>query len=407
MKEYSGMDYLRIDIGTHYGLDKLPFEERIAWVHTHEKELESLEYEASEEGDYYRYAAAVMAYRQAKQGLEIGHMVGLDACASGPQLLSVVMGCETGAFNTGATGPDRKDVYSICTDAMNSLLDTDITYSRKQVKSALMPHFYASVNAPKEVFGEDTEELEAFYQATYMVCPGASLFLEQVNNMWDDTALSYSWDLPDGFVVNCKVKKKINTVIEVDTFKPHIRFTYRHTINTVLEKGKFLPANITHSLDGFVMRELTARCNYNTNQLHTVKSLLIERLRKGSNTLGVLLHPEKMWKKHNLLSIEGAEYLNMWTVDQLSAEYCTALLKLIRHILKRPSFELISIHDEFKAHPNNMNYIRHTYIELLCELADSSILDAIFSDICQEKVHVEKLSNNLSELIKKSEYPLA
>ncbi len=80
MKTYTGAEYLQIDIATHFGLDKELFPDRIKWVEMHEESLEQMEDGAD---DYFRYAAAVMAYREAQAGKPSGHLVGFDACSSG------------------------------------------------------------------------------------------------------------------------------------------------------------------------------------------------------------------------------------------------------------------------------------------------------------------------------------
>lgn len=42
MQTFTGIDYLRIDIASNFGLDKLDWDQRIAWVNTHEAQLEVL-----------------------------------------------------------------------------------------------------------------------------------------------------------------------------------------------------------------------------------------------------------------------------------------------------------------------------------------------------------------------------
>ena len=37
MRKFTGMQYLMIDIANSYGLDKKPWEERIAWVTEHKE----------------------------------------------------------------------------------------------------------------------------------------------------------------------------------------------------------------------------------------------------------------------------------------------------------------------------------------------------------------------------------
>ena len=409
MKKYSGMDYLRIDVASQYGLDKELFETRIQWVHDNEPDLEELEEKAD---DFFRYAAAVVAYRQAQQGVATGHLVGLDACASGPQILSVISGCEIGARNTGAIGQIRADIYGKQTEVMNGLLEDMEDYPRKTVKDALMPHYYGSVNEPVMIFGEDTPELAAFLQAADIVCPGANALLKVMINLWDPNALEYRWNLPDGFQVVLKVKDIIKSKIEVDTVEPHKVFEYVRTENSPLDFAVKLPANITHSIDGYIVRELVARCNYDIAQLRKVELVLTQQgfdheSGQAAPKPDMMMYIEQCWRKHGTLSLVGIDHINSWSVTQISEEYRKALLLLVRKTLQKPSFEVITIHDEFKCHPNYMNHVRQTYIDLLAELADSNILDAILSDVNGSPIHVEKLSKNLSKLIRQAEYPLA
>ena len=137
MQKFTGKEYLQIDIANHYGhgLDKGLFKDRIAWVNAGESILEQLTDQAD---DYFQYASAVMAYRKAQKGTATGYMVGMDATASGIQLLSTIIGCKIGAVNSGITGNKRVDPYKTATDIMNNILDTSTAYDRSIVKKALM-----------------------------------------------------------------------------------------------------------------------------------------------------------------------------------------------------------------------------------------------------------------------------
>lgn len=82
MQWFTPLEYLQIDIANQFGLDKQPFEDRIAWVEANENNLEDLEPQAKKK-TRYRYAVAVMAYREVQAGKPTGHRVGFDACSSG------------------------------------------------------------------------------------------------------------------------------------------------------------------------------------------------------------------------------------------------------------------------------------------------------------------------------------
>lgn len=61
----------------------------------------------------------------------------------------------------------------------------------------------------------------------------------------------------------------------------------------------------------------------------------------------------------------------------------------------------------FKFHPNYGNDVRQQYINILAELADSSVLSAIATQVAGRTINVTKLSNDLSTHIHQSEYALS
>lgn len=61
----------------------------------------------------------------------------------------------------------------------------------------------------------------------------------------------------------------------------------------------------------------------------------------------------------------------------------------------------------FKFHPSYGNDVRQQYINILAELADSSVLSAIATQVAGRTINVTKLSSNLATYIKQSEYALS
>ena len=404
MINYSGLNYLQIDIANHYGygLDKKSFEDRIIWVNTNNNELENL---AEHAEDPARYTAAVMAYRDTQNGIPTGYLVGLDACASGIQVLSTLTGCKVGCKNTGLTGEDREDIYSTVTAVMNDLLDSNVQHSKKIVKKATMVYYYGSKAKPKEAFGEDTPELIAFYKAQEIVAPGAYKLVSTLINTWQNDALEHSWTMPDGFVVRNKVTQMVDTKIEVDELD-HSTFMYRHEVNIGKEDGLANSANVTHSVDGLVNRELSRRCNYNRKQLLAVKNLIEIHLLISSELFGSA-PDELLWLDHGFISLVGVEHFNIETMGSYGIAYCDALLALIEDTLQHKSFPCKSVHDEFLAHANNMNRVRQVYIDIFAELAESSVLDKILSSIVGHEMSIEKLSSDLGDDIRNGNYPIS
>jgi hypothetical protein len=223
LTKYTPLEWLKIDIANHAGLDKEPFDVRISWV---DQDINNLERHIDTADDRYQYAAAVMALRDVQAGKVTGYLVGLDATASGPQIMSAFMRDLVGAVNTGLLGQVRSDIYKRVTETMKVLLGSVKEYSRKLVKSALMPMFYGSQAKPKEIFGEGKEH-EAFLTAAGRVAPGAAKLMNIMINSWIPWATEHSWTMADGFCCVVKVTQKKETKVEIDELEDHPTFMYQ------------------------------------------------------------------------------------------------------------------------------------------------------------------------------------
>jgi hypothetical protein len=418
MKTFTGWEYLLIDLANHFGHDKLLFEERIQWAMDNLNNLEALADQAEVKPLYIK---AVMAIRKAQQGKPTGHLVGLDACCSGVQIMSAMTGCVDGSRSTGMIDPGvRADAYSRTTVLMNEELaqhGLSVNVSRKDAKQALMTSYYGSKATPKEIFGEDTPELNAFYAAAMKVAPGAWELLQDLLASWQPYALEHSWVLPDGFNAKVKVMKKIETRIEVDELD-HATFTYEYYENQGSKTGLSNVANVTHSMDAWLLRSMHRRCNYDRQQAEYVAQCiemeLIERSLRGEPAKEVIkefMTPKVQYyidryNQSTLADIVILPHLDQATVTCLSKEHLQALAKILTGMLQYQPFELVTVHDEFKAHANNMNWVRWQYREIMAEIAESNVLDDILSQIHGVPGSFNKLSFNLPAQIRNSEYAL-
>ena len=61
--------------------------------------------------------------------------------------------------------------------------------------------------------------------------------------------------MPDGHVVTVPVIQKIEKGMEIDE-AGHLRYTYRTAVKAPIAKGRALGANIVHSVDGWICREM-------------------------------------------------------------------------------------------------------------------------------------------------------
>ena len=411
MQFYTGYEYLLIDAASQFGFDKLTFEERIKWSQDNDSQLEAL---ASQAETKPLYLKAVMAIRKAQQGKPTGHLVGVDACCSGIQIMSALTGCEAGANSTGLIDPNvRADAYTACTKEMNNILGGGLVVSRADAKAALMTTMYGSKMKPKEIFGFDTPELKAFYQAAATVAPGAWELLQDLLASWQAYSLVHEWKLPDGYDARVKVMKKVETRIEVDELD-HATFTYEFYENQGTKTGLSNAANVIHSVDAYVLRSMHRRCNYDRELAEQVACWIeiemIERYMGGYREVaiptGMVGYYVEQYNRSSLADITIMSYLNQENLQQLSKQHLDGLASIINGMLQYQPFELVSVHDEFRAHANNVNWVRWQYKEILAEIADSNLLDDLLSQIHGRQGNFNKLSTTLGTKIRSSAYGL-
>lgn len=411
MTFYTGFQYLMIDAATQFGLDKLTFEERIHWTDTHMVDLEHL---ASLAETKPLYLKAVQAIRKAQAGFPTGHLVGVDGTCSGIQMMSVLTGCEAGARATGLVDPNvRADAYTTCTEEMNNILGGGLVVSRTDAKQALMTSFYGSKAEPKALFGEETPELAAFYQAAQMIAPGAWELLQDLLASWQPYALQHRWVLPDGFDARIKVMSKKEARIEVDELD-HATFTYEFYENQGQKTGLSNAANLTHSVDAYVLRSMHRRCNYDREIAEQASHLIeIEMLERMMSAVREVTRPQgqagyyvDQFTRSGMADVVMMPHLSAENLQQLSSEHLEGLAAIINGMLQYQPFELVTIHDEFKAHANNLNWVRWQYKEILAELADGHLLDDLLSQIHGAPGMFPKLSATLGDKIRESAYGL-
>jgi DNA-directed RNA polymerase len=248
MRIFTGTEYLKIDIANCFGLDKETWDDRIVWVDKHEKDLEAHDRKADAP---ILYRKAVRALRTVQQGNPTNHIMGLDATASGLQIMAALSGCynTAQAVNLVNTGR-REDVYGAVAQYMCTIPGIKVT--RKLLKKPIMTVFYGSTAQPKSIFGEGPE-LIAFYEALREKLTGAYALMGLFQSFWQPNVEYHSWTLPDGHVAKVPVTETVEKSLEIDEFD-HLRYAYRSTQLSPKAQSRALAANIVHSIDGWVVR---------------------------------------------------------------------------------------------------------------------------------------------------------
>jgi DNA-directed RNA polymerase len=248
MMTFSGTEYLKIDIANCFGLDKETWNNRLDWVAANEPDLETLDGSADSP---ILYRKAVRALRTVQQGAPNNHIMGLDATASGLQIMGALSGCynTAKAVNLVNTGR-REDVYGAVAHYMNTI--PGIKVDRATLKKPIMTTFYGSTEQPKAVFGEGPE-LIAYYQALREKLTGAYDLMGIFQSYWNPFVEYHQWTLPDGHVAKVPVTETVEKSLEIDEFD-HMRFAYRASLLHPKAQSRALAANIVHSIDGWIVR---------------------------------------------------------------------------------------------------------------------------------------------------------
>ena len=418
-KSYQPIEYLCIDIANNFGDDKAVgfkgdkelFEDRIQWVKNNYSVLEQRMEEADEK---YLYIKAVMALRNAEKGIADGHLVALDASCSGIQIMSAITGCKRGGEITGQIDPNKRpDAYTIITDSMNSLLVRSmiqgVDINRKDAKDAVMTAGYGSKAKPKEIFGEQL--LDFFYETCHLHAPGAFNLLDTLISAWQPNVIAHTWELPDGHVSHIKVCEKIDVDIEIDELAHH-KFSTSYKVNRPQKRGVSLAANVTHSIDAYLLRSVLRRTNYNKRRVERALKLLIDEQTKtnrtpiNQNDKLRMSDKEERFNFTNMVDALTLESVNKHTIGYLSMAHINRLAALATEMLNHKPFETLTVHDAFRTHANNCNRVRYWYKELLAELCESTILQDILNQITGSEGKFLKYSRDMATYIRASNYTL-
>lgn len=350
--QYTPFEWICIDISNQNGLDKKLFEERVQWVKDHMNQLMVLVTESKERPLYVK---AVMALQKTMRGQPTGHLVGLDATCSGMSIMSVLTKCYNGCLATNLIDPNvRNDAYTMVTNAAATFLDnSNAVVSRSDAKQATMTALYGSQATPREIFGEDTPELDAFYAGLEKIAPLAVELLGDLRNAWQPFALKHHWILPDNFNAVIPVMQKIEGArVEVDELG-HSTFSYDYYVNEGTKKDLKLVANVTHGFDAYLVRSMERRCNYDVAEIAPAYGLLKREMKRrvdGGNELNLSEATEVMhvylarWDACRVPDVVILPHLTQDNVQYMDDLHLAQMIRLACELLSAPSFEIVTVH---------------------------------------------------------------
>jgi hypothetical protein len=378
---YTGIEYLQIDIANNFGYDKLTWDERIAWTQANEYRLEDLTFEADAPALYH---ASVQALRAAQNGSPSGYAVSLDATASGAQLLAILAGCEASMSlcNVVDTG-HREDLYTNIYQFMLEEIGEEAKITRSDVKSAVMTSLYGSTAQPVKIFGKG-KLLDIFYKTMETRAPGCWSLNQGLINLWQPYTLSHDWILPDNFHVHVPVMERKDS--NVHFLNEPIQVSVMENCGT--KSGLSIGANLIHSIDGMIVREMAARCMYDRDHVINLIEMLLYY--KDASAEPSTNRPQDKLVKILWDHYLASGFLSARILDALDAKNMTlvdrsVILRLLNTLPEAP-FEVLSVHDCFRCLPNYGNDLRKTYNQILFELSGSNILAYLAGQIVGQPV---------------------
>lgn len=158
------------------------------------------------------------------------------------------------------------------------------------------------------------------------------------------------------------------------------------------------------------------RCNYDMDVVLRAYEAILGELAlriqgytsQVDGATGKLKYYLDQYERSSMASVVILQWIgDGYETQHISTEHLKALASIVEGMLAYQPFELVTVHDAFKAHGNNCNHVRYQYKEILAELAESNVLADILSQIHGVKGTFPKLSNNLGELIRNSNYALS
>ena len=124
------------------------------------------------------------------------------------------------------------------------------------------------------------------------------------------------------------------------------RYPVNYEVNAPAESGRSLGANVTHSIDGMLVREMNRRCDYDPLRVDMVRQLLADK-----DPMFVVTHGEEndemvatIWQHYldsGFLSARILDYLNK---DNLHIVHKDHIQELVDSLPTKP-FKILTVHD--------------------------------------------------------------
>lgn len=322
--------------------------------------------------------------------------VSKDATASGAQVNAVLSHDATAIGNCiGIDAPKSvwKEFFK-CTGFGEEDYDA--------VKKGAVAYMYGGQHRIKGLLGDDEEKFNIFKREFSRILPGPDYIRHVLVDTWDDSRATYEWTTPDYQEAKCYSKVLVENHVTVSqviyingntfgtvsagfTRKEEVIRAKPRMVDGYRNQGTLgLAANCIHSMDAYVMREVTRMCSIDR-----------EYLARKYRHLGVgTATPEmekwvEMWNKNHIVSLEMVGDITVGS--KIPLDMLQALTKKVQLVLSKPAVPMITVHDEFSTLPGNMDNVVQYYAYVLGDLYESTILLSIMEELGVNKNHLDTM----------------
>lgn len=343
---FTAREWLLMDVARCYGLDKATWSERLEWAKKHTTWMRGA-------AEPFLYESALAASKASRTD----HLISLDATASGIQCLALMAQDKDSALAVNLGTDVINNPYKRVQEQMGE------HYLYDKVKKALMTSFYESVATPMDLFGNDYHR---FVNAASTMLPGPWAMKDAIASCMTFKDF-YSWTMMDGFKVNMEVTAPVECSMDIGN--GHMMEWIEHRRAKVATKG--LTANVTHSLDALVLREVIRRAHtprpvWNNNNFKKLRDKDI-----------ALMQSVLRWQQSQFLSVEFLEHMDEHNGCHVPQE----LRDRVDQLTLADNMYIQPIHDCYRVKATDANTLFAIVKETMADLAYAKTAEWILKQL--------------------------
>ena len=157
-------------------------------------------------------------------------------------------------------------------------------------------------------------------------------------------------------------------------------------------------------IDAYVLRTLIRRCNYKPRDVNRMYSLLKTTVKSTDyESEYVRIYRETNMVDMTMIHASETEVAGFPTAMRLK------LLRMLNMCKEHQPFEIITVHDDFSCHANNVTQMRRVYADIMGDLVESTLIDDILDQLYGDRDTVEKMNNPtlLAAKVRQSNYGIS